>query len=708
MMSKVLCILMGALMGWSLAVGAVEEPSPCQNQQASSVPTCKIDPESAKTNWRIVALRSKASRVCPMVPGWEEEPLLDKQIIKPSPQDSDRALLRRLGLDRYCVYTSREGVPPASLPSHPDLVDVKGGIDPRDRMALAPASEAPVGRIGRMTWRTLAEQFLIQTGHAPISFDRDRKVRLVFFDTQPTDEGGPEEITEASGTSFHGFTMMYLARQLLCDRAGHCAADIASRLTLGYREFDPNRKTEPDLRGGNIGLVSDLADAIVEEVWSWRKSRSSQRLILNFSLGWDGELFEDLDDRRISELDPSVQAVYKALRYARDRGALVIAAAGNRRGGPEKSTLPLLPAAWELRRPRRISSAGVYAVGGIDWQGLPLPNSRDGGRPRRVAYGDHAVAATGTGHPTAIYTGTSVSAAVVSSIAAVVWDLRPELRPDQVMRLIDRSGESLEPRADFYSGMRAPQTRRLSLCRAAVRASRPRTMPPACGTSRVASLPDLSPLAARREVLSFAPASPPPLFIPPCDARTRLFTTSGDVLNEPCPTDQYGGRANQRWAAPQPPDDPCPGCTLIPPPSMRISMNAAPGLALAADRSADGSEDNSTLVLEINEEWVVPAHLSPGTGRYASIESATLDIDCYREGERVERKTYEIPPPLTPGSPPRFLELAGTGPLEGCTAALNFKLITADGKVLSVQNPVYLSKEAREDAAPTEILASSK
>jgi hypothetical protein len=729
MMSKVLCILMGALMGGSLAVHAIEEPpaakkaspeaidpkqsAPCPEEKAGSVPTCTIDPESAKANWRIVALRNKTNAACPEVPGWEEESLLPRAITdasykdpRPSEAAADRALLRRLGLDRYCVYTWSKPEPPPPFPrSVPGLVKAKRKMDLRDRMALAPAGgSAPLGQVGTKTWKTLAEQFLIQTGKVPIALDAEPGVRLVFFDTQP------EDMPEEPGNSFHGYTLMHLARRLVCNDAGNCAADVAPRLALRYRDFDRDQKTEPSSRGGDIGLLSDLADRIFEEVWHWRQSSSRQKLILNLSLGWDGEMFGDLKSGRVLDLDPSVQAVYNALCYAHQRGALVIASAGNRRGGPEKSKMPMLPAAWELRRPQGGSLARIYSVGGVDWQGLPLPNFRDGGRPRRVAYGDHAVTATKTGAPTAIYTGTSVSAAVVSSIAAVVWDLRPDLQPDQVMRLIDGSGETLTTRADFYSETRAPRTKRLSLCRA-VRASSPGAVPQGCEPrekeGEAGSIAKLF-SGVGVEVKPFKLASLPYLFIPPCDARTRLFTTSGSVLNEPCPTDQYGGRANQRWAAPQPPDDPCPGCTLIPPPSMRISMNATPGLALAADRSADGAEDNSTLVLEINEEWVVPAGLSPGTGGFASIESATLDIDCYREGERMERKTYEIPPPLTPGDPPRFLELADTGPLEDCTAALNFKLKTTDGNVLSVQNPVYLSDEEREGAALPEILLSSK
>ena len=71
----------------------------------------------------------------------------------------------------------------------------------------------------------------------------------------------------------------------------------------------------------------------------------------------------ELDKRRVSQLQLDTQLVYKALQYARRSNALVIAAAGNRRGGGE-SNWPLLPAAWELLGDKRLVNE-LQIVNGI-------------------------------------------------------------------------------------------------------------------------------------------------------------------------------------------------------------------------------------------------------------------------------------------------------------------------------------------------------
>jgi Subtilase family len=439
----------------------------------------------------------------------------------------------------------------------------------------------------------------------------------------------------------------------------------------------------------------------VAEFLRWRQEGGSLHLILNLSLGWDGELFGDLAARRVADLDPPVRAVYGALRFAARRGVLVIAAAGNRRGGPQPSGWPLLPAAWELRRPSPWPFVPgpklVYAVGGVDWQGLPLPNSRRGAMPRRVAYGDHAVT-TVDGHPTSIYTGTSVSAAVVSSIAAVVWDLRPELRPDQVMKLVSRSGERLETRADFYAWdfwplsrlLPRPQMRRASLCAAVKRACGPG----GAQCSALASAPQCRPWKRQPPLLSsavlagitppaspFTPTSLPSSFIPPCNPSMRLLTADGQVPAAPCPADQFGSVASQRWVMPQPEDDPCPGCTLLPKPPKAAS------LALEALSDGGGNLQDDTqlyaLALEIGGTW---RNAHPNV----TLVSATLDIDRYVDGVFSTRLTYPISFDLTAGAPQTIDGLGDGYPLTGCTAQLNFVVQAADGTMMSLQNPVVV------------------
>ena len=453
-----------------------------QTPQPREMGRSPIYREDAYTQWRWVG-RLRQGSDCPPVDGWEKKRLLEEVISeldrraadrqRYSPEQrrtamADRALVRELGLDRHCVYSRIEANKPFKKP--PTLEDAR-----MDRLALS-----GMATLDETVSPALAEHFLAQTGAAPsLSLRSGRpSVRLTFIDSHPDED---KVSSQPPPGSQHGYTLAHLARQLLC-HGNSCAATVASRRAQHYDKVSVGLQLPPPRvaknEAGRVGLVSDLADAILKEVVEWRLEDPKDRpkLILNLSLGWDGELFGDLDVSELSKLPPDVRAVHDALRFSADRGVLVIAAAGNRRAGPQPSTLPILPAAWELRNPSRGGPKLVYSVGGWDWQGLPLPNFRHGGRPQRSAYGDHAVTKVGNRH-TAIFTGTSVSTAVVSAIAGMVWHLRPELKPDQVMELVDRSGRELEPQADFYSkalpGGQAPRLLRLSLCEAVTRACAP-------------------------------------------------------------------------------------------------------------------------------------------------------------------------------------------------------------------------------------------
>src|SRR4051812_17247819 len=389
-------------------------------------------------------------------------------------------LLRQVGLDRFCAYTAKPGQPP-EFPTQPPPAGLAAPA--KGRIALVPAGEPDLDPASILARHFLDQASGMASGAPAIPESLQKPVRLVFIDTQADFEGVPQSV---SGTSKRGYSLVHLADQLVCGGVSPCGIELATRLALPHENRNLPSATTASGQGGNLGLVEELAAAIVREVWSWRQSGSKQNLILNLSVGWDDELLGELDQPRGSQLRPDTQLVYNALQFARRSGALVIAAAGNLRGGEQPSSSPLLPAAWELSNPFyslfAFSRKPVYAVGGVDWQGLPLPNARHGGLPRRVAFGDHAVAQTrGSAAQTAMYTGSSVSTAVVSSIAAVVWQLRPELRPAQGMRLIGRSGNELPSRADYYAWkdlwlisdlVPAPHLRRLSVCQAITRACR--------------------------------------------------------------------------------------------------------------------------------------------------------------------------------------------------------------------------------------------
>jgi hypothetical protein len=648
-----------------------------------SRPRDTIDPKSGTIPWRWIGALRKGSTTCPKIAQWEKpKPLLPTKG-SGTPRwysaltATDRALIADLGLDRLCVYTTKvRPIPRFVIPRGSALTEASP-----DRMAVsvsapmeAPPSPATVKSI-------LRDEFLRQTGPVDLPFTGQPNVRLTFLDSEPD---GPLSFTPHPGFQ-HGYTLGHLAHEIVCGGSA-CAATIWNSRALAYG--DPTQASLPADQAGSVGALSELGPKILQAIGEWKLS-GDKHLVLNLSIGWDGEIplaggTMDLKARRISELDISARSIYGALQVAACEDVLVIAAAGNRRGGSlHDSNWPILPAAWELHRPSRHSRFGpklVYAVGGVDWQGLPLPNSRTKGLPRRVAYGDHATAGV-NGTLTAAYTGTSVSAAVVSSVAAVVWDLRPELRPTQVMWLIDHSGTPTPQRvrADFYAGRKAPRIQEISLCAAVKRAwGRRGGAYSAIGAavSKCAPLdwqppvlsglfPNVRSLAAQFQKTNTSAS-------PPCDSRTLLYSTGGSVSPPFCPTDQLTSVLSQRWVFPQPGDNPCANCVLFPtgPPG-----GASPA---AGSTSTSPGPELYDLAIEIDPSFPV-----------AQLEStAMLDIDRFEKGRFVRRDTYPIHVDPTQGT----LTVSGLGDghsLKGCRAQLNWVVKTVTGQ-MSIQSPVVV------------------
>lgn len=658
-------------------------------------PKKDLEVERAYTDRRWIGLRDKGLAQCPEVNGWKAETLEDRvldkvaeslgarasnsgyssplSLARPEPA-VDRKLLKKLALDRYCIYTS--------LTTPAAAFDPKDGLAAagKDRLALSTTSAGgdPTDDLSQRIWPVQAQHFRSQTGQvtsggSPVfGTTGTPRVRLTFIDSQPDGEWPPLR----PGTqglpdgSTHGFTLANLAHDLACPAPGSCAAEIATRRALGYKELHPQEQLPPGEpmanESGHIGLVSDLATAIYAEVLYWRQFEPDKKLILNLSLGWDGEAFGDLNKHSVSALDLSVQSVYNALRFARHSGALVIASAGNKRGGSD-TKWPLLPAAWELRRPNwfrwSFCHKPVYAVSGAEWQGLPIANYREGAWTRRVAYADHAVtSAEADGEPTAMFTGTSVSAAVTSSIAAVVWHLRPELRPAQVMRLLARSGDVLDTQADFYEWKplaalaKAPHTRRLSLCAAVAKA---------CGPDgKRCPAPECTPWGVD------APALQKPL---------EDFDGSWHSELQPAtPTEELVDMASQRWVIPQPEATPCPGCSIVrtdPPPPLW-----------------EGSSPTAVLYklsVQIGDAWVKEAYKDD-----LDILDGKLKILCGTDSysKQLPASTFftvsgSAPTPL-PAGPADIMPFDIGRSLSGCSLKIVYDVTQAGGSPFSVNNNV--------------------
>lgn len=381
------------------------------------------------------------------------------------------------GLQRFCRYVGR-ATHPGSGPEASRRSGLFESIE-RDCRIVGPAGETIFPT--REMYRPLKGRFLREARGdvAPRPRRGSDRVRLVIVDSfqddaRPQDKECPASLKEGQlECSPHGEVLARLASDLLC-AGSDCRAEVTTRRALAWtHEIRPASKPPKPVelkskdapgktQGGSSGTTLNLAMAIFREVDAWLREPSRPRLILNLSLGW-----EEVNDPS-GNLGKLARA---AVEYAVCNQALVIAAAGNRVSGPPKlMERPLLPAAWEqepaltagdcaafLGKSEPASSGPepsyrplVYAVGGVQHDGLPLSNSRPKASPRLVAYGDHAPAFyPGSPPRMKILTGTSVSALVASAAAAARWYRKPDLTPFEVMAELWKGGHKSALPIDF-------------------------------------------------------------------------------------------------------------------------------------------------------------------------------------------------------------------------------------------------------------------
>ena len=423
-----------------------------------------LDPETACPSWRWIAVKSAEEPSCPAVGAddWTVQPLFavdpgfyDREEPKSDPQPRQGQLTDvPPGLSSFCLYSkATRGSQDASRQVFQQLIEAR-------RLENAAPDCAAVGMAAEPA-TTLEASFVTQAGGGgtavPLAGGRfQQTVRLAVVDSQPT-AGGPSTV---AGRSQHGYALSHFARRLACP-SGSCLPQITTQLALpivGFDPEDPTKTVRDEVNGGYFGTYGDLALAIRREVVAWQAS-GEKRLVLNLSLGWDGELFKDtssIDDQPEQDRKKTAStrglwwkprpapdhtapslSVLRALQDAACRGALIVAAAGNRTGGPQPGSGPLLPAAWEemdspdaatcaelLGSEKLVRDAAanpqplLYAAGGVRSEGFKLANARPKAEPPRVAYGDHAIVTDAGGQTTASYTGSSVATAVIATTAA--------------------------------------------------------------------------------------------------------------------------------------------------------------------------------------------------------------------------------------------------------------------------------------------------
>jgi hypothetical protein len=458
------------------------------------------------------------------------------------------------------------------------------------------------------------------TGPAPI--------RVAVVDTTPTAFHQSGAATDSPGglagvdTAEHGAALGRLIRTLACPDEDEdqdlfpCAARVSNHLALSHVALDA-----PDATGGGyFGHITELAAGIGDAVGQWDEGGSGQQhLIINMSVGWDPSF--NADPRN----DEGIAAVRAALEDAACAGALIVAAAGNSNDGPDPGSGPMYPAAFELEPapaacPRGAGAGNstywplVYSAGGLRGNDAPLVSTRPGGRPRLAAPAEHATAdARNTlGGPvfdgdllaaSRPLTGTSVAAAVTSSVAAIVWSYRPELTAAEVMDIVYGSALDLGIGADYCLGgaaCAAHTIRRVALCKALIAACD--TAPPDHPTCSLVTMPACparppftgptttlqTALAAitaytDAEVLAEEAAGTTPDADPSAAgladqgavcAGADLFTLDPDPPMCPDPTVNFANHQVTPWVLPQPGSDGCPVCVLLTQAALSVSSQS--------------------------------------------------------------------------------------------------------------------------------------
>lgn len=520
--------------------------------------------------------------------------------------------------------------------------------------------------------------------------------RLALIDSKASAGANPNDLPSRSP---HGESLLAMAKDLLCDDLGlSCSVDITTRLALPYvLTVSPGGGTlvsRDDVRGGHVGTVGELAEAIHGEVRDWLLAGSSsgvpdRPLILNLSLAWHPDASGDLDASGNGHT--AVMAVFSALQDAGCKGALAITAAGNRSDGPDPapSIGPLLPAAWErlaapdLAACQQLGSATpdtgifptnaedayrplIHAVSGIASSGQPLVNARNKSTPPRVAFGGPAIASgSTTRHPLAILTGSSVATLIVSVSAAAVWADRIDIPSYRVMKEVDLAGEQpglqarkpdlcqLTKDGEQCSSKRS-EVRRVSLCSSLGSAY----CPP--WRERYPDLSELQLDAFHAESKRYSKET----FLlqgaePVCQTESYY---AQEVSSSPsCPQLQLAGIQRFPWVFPQPQSIPCPPCHML----GEDSLQQSPALT-------KGSNKPTVIHIELDDSF-----------RDLQLGAATLTL-CPRSPHSEVYSLDEWPNPQ-PGDKVVIVGLEQPSCLE---ATLSFSITDSTGHIGSISSPI--------------------
>ncbi len=416
-------------------------------------------------------------------PGWVWNPMFDTG----SPEAAALTLPVPEELQKFCMF---EYVGQEKLGNPEDYWPILNFIDAHPALDLDTAAadcmgfKEQSGLADPQITQLLAESFMLnidapEAADLEDTFSYQEPVRLEVIDSvsQTAVDNGLTPFNR------HGLFMSAIIGAIACPGGQQsCLEQHHHMLAMPRRDYQLPDWTVGEAYASKV----DVAIQVFAAVQQWREDKLNQapnatdRLVLNISLGYQRV------NAGVDDFTRGPQASLKAaLDFAACHGALVFAASGNVRDEscPQNESGPLAPAAFEeipapteaechhmgfvpdfdgdfpvfSNEPRPL----VYAVGGVDAYDEPLPNARPQSQPELVALG-----AAGVGNDlTMPLTGTSVSTAIASATAKLLWGYQPRLTPDEVYRIMQTSGWDLGQQADFgfWPGL---NSHRLSVCAA--------------------------------------------------------------------------------------------------------------------------------------------------------------------------------------------------------------------------------------------------
>jgi hypothetical protein len=392
-----------------------------------------------------------------------------------------------LGSNQYCRYVWSDASSPASLPD-----DLLKQLGPDCRVYVqSPMADALAGAYDQ----AFAEGTQPLLGEA----SEGHPVMIAVVDTAPAQT--------SSGQSEHGRAIAAIIGKLgaACVPGlgeGECQRTVFTELGLPQTHTGPNR----DL-GGYFGYQSELAQGIMAALD--RVPLDDRKLVLNLAVGWEPKPNE------LASPTPAVQAVHDAIAVAHCRGGAIIAASGNQPPDGPCATQATAPGLWASEpgwTPAQCSGLGLvgnqinlpaplhayhpflHAATPLGWDAGNLADFRTGSNARIATTGFNGAATRGS-ESYGPMTGSSVSTAALSGIAALVWSYFPDLGADALMQLIYDSGTATSQPASLtlpQTGQLAPLAQKqVTACAALQHAcngwqshvtSQPVTQPAVCGT----------------------------------------------------------------------------------------------------------------------------------------------------------------------------------------------------------------------------------